>query len=64
MLEIKPDLTVEQFKLACVMDDKFTDDQVWVLMQSVVLGSEEDVREFATILHKYRPALERRLFLN
>ncbi|MDP3792580.1 MAG: hypothetical protein Q8Q89_02515 [bacterium] len=58
------ELSVEQFKLACVSDDTFTDDQVWVLMQSVVLTSEEDVREFAAILHKYRPNLERRFFPN
>jgi len=57
-------LTVEQFKLACISDEKLTDNQVWVLMQNVQLGSEEDVREFAAVLHKYRPNLERRFFPN
>src|SRR3989344_7093179 len=57
-------LTVEQFKLACISDDKFTDEQVWALMQNVVLGSEDDVLEFAAILNKYRPNLERRFFPN
>ena len=58
------ELSVEQFKLACISDDVLTDSQVWVLMQNVVLTSEEDVREFAMILHKYRPNLERRFFPN
>ena len=56
------ELTVEQFKLTCVSDDVFTDEQVWTLMQNVVLTSEEDVREFAAVLHKYRPGLEKRFF--
>ena len=58
------ELSVEQFKLACISDDVLTDSQVWILMQNVVLTSEEDVREFAMILHKYRPSLERRFFPN
>ena len=55
-------LSVEQFKLACISDNVLTDEQVWVLMQDVVLNSEDDVREFAAILHKYRPILEKRFF--
>ena len=58
------ELSVENFKLACISDDVLTDDQVWMLMQSVVLTSEEDVRELAGILHKYRPNLERRFLPN
>jgi hypothetical protein len=54
------ELTVEQFKLACVADEEFTDEQVWALMQNVVLSSEEDVKEFALCLHEYRPNLEKR----
>lgn len=56
------ELSVEQFKLACISDDVLTDEQVWVLMQRVVLNSKEDVREFSAILHKYRPNLEKRFF--
>lgn len=55
-------LSVEQFKLACISDDVLTDEQVEVLMRNVVLASEEDVREFVAILHKYRPNLEKRFF--
>lgn len=55
-------LTVEQFKLACVSDDVLTDEQVMVLAKKVVLSSEDDVREFATVVQKYRPNLERRFF--
>ena len=58
------ELSVEQFKLACISDNVLTDSQVWVLMQNVVLTSEEDVQEFAMILHTYRPNLERRFFPN
>ena len=29
-------------------------------MQNVVLESEEDLREFSAILHRYRPNLEKR----
>ncbi len=54
----KKTLTVEEFKLACISDDKLTDEQVEILMNMVVLNSEEDVLEFCAILHKYRPALE------
>ena len=55
-------LSVEQFKLACVSDDVLTDDQVMVLARRVVLNSEDDVREFAVVVNKYRPNLERRFF--
>ena len=58
------ELSVEQLKLVCISDNVLTDSQVWVLMQNVVLTSEEDVREFAMILHTYRPNLERRFFPN
>ncbi len=54
--------TVEEFKLACISDDVLTDVQVQVLMQNVMLNSEEDVEEFVGILFKYRPALAKRFF--
>lgn len=57
----KKTLTVEEFKLACIFDDILTDEQVEVLMKMVVLNSEEEVLEFCAILHKYRPALEKKL---
>ncbi|OGN03176.1 MAG: hypothetical protein A2655_03705 [Candidatus Yanofskybacteria bacterium RIFCSPHIGHO2_01_FULL_43_42] len=56
------ELTVEQFKLACISNNEFTDEQIWTLIQNVVLSSEEDVREFVAVLHKYRPDLEERFF--
>lgn len=55
-------LSVEQFKLACVADEEFTDNQVYVLAKNVVLNSEDDVLEFAAVLDKYRPNLKRRFF--
>lgn len=55
-------LSVEQFKLACVADEEFTDDQVYVLAKNVVLNSEDEILEFAAILDKYRPNLKRRFF--
>lgn len=64
MAEVKKLSSIEEFKLACISDDVLTDEQVWVLMQKVVLGSEGDVREFAEILHRYRPNLERRFLPN
>ena len=56
------ELSVEQFKLACVSDDVLTDDQVMVLARRVVMNSEDDVREFTAVVHKYRPNLEMKFF--
>jgi len=53
--------TIEQFKSACLAEDELTDDKVEAIMNDVVFNSEEDVKEFCAILHKYRPALEKKL---
>ncbi|MBI4119819.1 MAG: hypothetical protein HY456_03175 [Parcubacteria group bacterium] len=53
----KSTFTLEQFKLACISDEEFTDEQVKVLSDKVVLQSEEEVVEFLAILNKYRPEL-------
>lgn len=58
--EQKKTLTLEEFKLACISDEELTDEQVNVLMKMVVLESEEEVLEFFAILHKHRPALEKK----
>lgn len=53
-------ISVEQFKLACIADTELSDEQVEVLMKFVVLESEEEVLEFCAILQKYRPNLEKK----
>ncbi len=57
----KEAVAIEEFKLACMAEEEFTDEQVNILMKTVVLGSEEEVVEFCAILRKYRPALEKKL---
>lgn len=58
----KQSLSVERFKLACISDNVLTDEQVLVLAQKVVISSEDEVREFAAVLQRYRPSLVRRFF--
>lgn len=53
-------ISVKQFKLACIADNELSDEQVEVLMKLVVLNSEEGVLEFCAILQKYRPNLEKK----
>ena len=55
-------LTVEQFKLVCIDDEKFTDAAIKILFVRVVIESENDLEEIVLILQKYRPSLIDELF--
>ena len=59
-VEQRKALTLEEFKLACISDEELADEQVSPLMRMVVLGSEEEVLKLCTILHKYRPEVEKK----
>ena len=61
MQESRRTYTLEDLKLVCIQTDEFTDDEVWeFFVKNVILSSEEDIKEFCAILHKYRPAVEER----
>ena len=50
-------LTVEQFKLACIDDETFTDTEVKILLDKVIITTEKDIENLMTFLEKYRPKL-------
>lgn len=54
--------TVEQFKLACILTEEFTDAEVAFLMKDVVFESADEIIEFCAILRTYRPKLEKKFF--
>ncbi|MFH1036473.1 MAG: hypothetical protein V1756_00180 [Patescibacteria group bacterium] len=56
-------VTLEGFKVCCISEE-FSDEQLDTLMGMLILEFEEDVVEFCAILHKYRPALEKKFAEN
>lgn len=55
-------LTLDQFKLALILNKEFTDYQIKSLMKRTILVSEEEVLELCAILSKYRPDLYKEYF--
>lgn len=57
-------ISLQQFKLICILQDEFTDEEVSQLMLEVIIESEEDLKEFCGVLHKYRPEIEDGLIMH
>ena len=46
--------TLDKFKMACILEDEFSDKEIKVLMMTVITEKESDIEEFLGILNRYR----------
>lgn len=53
--------TLQEFKLVCISCEEFTDADTEVLMEDVILESEDEVMELFAMLKTYRPELEKKI---
>jgi hypothetical protein len=59
------ELTIEEFKIACIVQDhELSDEEVWQLLQKVTLENHDEIEELCGILRKYRPKVAKRLRAN
>lgn len=53
---------VDELYLAAISKDIFDDESIVLIMKTIFLSSEEDLREIIAIIDKYRPELSEQIY--
>lgn len=53
--------SLDLFKIACISEDEFSDEELKTFMMNVIIANEIDIEEFLGILKEYRPNIHKGL---